>query len=270
MVTDLTQEQQEIYRNIMKDKLEKFNEDEFWSKCFFKNCQGEYFPNWPKLYQELYPDNYQPITIAGTIGKSVQQTRKQYWLRKYWKAKTAKQECKAYDKLRNLGLPESYGEKHMADKYMHTPNFVEMKPGEAREIDCGNLPIHKALPLTRQLMWTLSSEHMSELSIQTLQAFLAMASNAHTIDIHMRADGRDYKFQADVLKYMKGLPVYKNNATSKMQDPAHVNFTKTVATYEKHSKRNADALNYLRDLIDGDSPMDSEISNVIRILEGTK
>lgn len=86
-------------------------------------------------------------------------------------------------------------------------------------------------------IWTLSSEHMTGQSIKTLQAFLAMASNAHTIDIHMRADGRDYKFQADVLKYMKWVPIYKNDVTGEMEDIAYSHLAKSIANNAEKAKK---------------------------------
>lgn len=81
----------------------------------------------------------------------------------------------------------------------------------------------------QEYIWTLNSEHMSELSIQSFQQFLSMANNAHTIDITMRADAKNYSFQADFLKYVKWLPVYRNDVTGKLEDVAYKHLEKTIA-----------------------------------------
>ena len=56
----------------------------------------------------------------------------------------------------------------------------------------------------------LNVDDCSRPALDTFIRFLQMARNAHTIDIDMRMDGVDYRFEADVLKYMK--PVYENDS----------------------------------------------------------
>ena|SRR5579859_3157593 len=120
----------------------------------------------------------------------------------------------------------------------------------------------------KEHMWTLSSEHMSDLAIETLNAFLTMAKNAHTIDIYMRADGRDYKFQADVFKYIKYLPVYRNDITSDLEDANSKILSQKMHRLEKKAIRFDKVIEYLSGEIDGDSPIDQTLSKAIDILEG--
>lgn len=53
----------------------------------------------------------------------------------------------------------------------------------------------------------LNVDDCSRPALDTFVRFIQMSPNAHTIDIDMRADGVDYRFEADILKYMK--PYYE-------------------------------------------------------------
>ncbi len=88
----------------------------------------------------------------------------------------------------------------------------------------------------QECMWTLSSEYMSEAAIKSWMQFLSMANNAHTIDTTIRADSKEYAFQTDFLKYVKWLPVYRNDVTKELEDPAYMLLAKTVAHNAEKAK----------------------------------
>lgn len=92
-------------------------------------------------------------------------------------------------------------------------------------------------------MWTLSSEHMSEPSIKSWMQFLSMANNAHIIDTTIRADSKEYAFQTDFLKYVKWIPVYRNDVTGELQDVAYEHLAKSAAYNAKKAKE-AEQLRY--------------------------
>lgn len=98
------------------------------------------------------------------------------------------------------------------DKYMHAHKHLEIMPGQMQVVDCGDMPIHKAIPLAPLSdvvsVWKQEVENLRK-QVKSLMDATAIQGNRITM-----------------------------------------------------------ASTYLQELIDGDSPMDSEISNVIRILEG--
>lgn len=98
-----------------------------------------------------------------------------------------------------------------------------------------NSPQYRGAIKRQEHMWTLSSESMSEPAIKSWMQFLAMASNAHTIDTTLRADSKEYSFQTDFLKYVKWLPVYRNDVTGELEDVANSHLAKTIANNKKSS-----------------------------------
>jgi hypothetical protein len=111
---------------------------------------------------------------------------------------------------------------------------------ESVEMQVQPLPDDRRV-VRKEHMWTLSSEHMSEPAIKSWMQFLAMANNAHTIATTIRADSKEYAFQTDFLKYIKWLPVYRNDVTGELQDVAYEHLAKTTA-YNANKARKAEGL----------------------------
>ena len=138
----------------------------------------------------------------------------------------------------------------------------------------------------QEYMYTLSSGSMTGLSLQSFDDFLSKANNAHTIDIKMRADGREYTFQADFLKYIKKLPVERNDVTGHLEEVGGKQMAQTFAYHKKRSEKLDDVLQevhekithyqgmvisaqiYVKKLIELGYGTLTELRSLLKILEG--
>lgn len=53
------------------------------------------------------------------------------------------------------------------------------------------------------MMWTLTDAKLNELQVDTINRLIQRCKGAHYVDVLVRINGQDERFQADWLKHLK-------------------------------------------------------------------